>query len=226
MISRILSTGDKVDIVHGQKEHQYKSKIMDILDEETLRLSVPMEGNVIVPLEKGARLSLTFFSGRKLYSCRGEITDRYKEDKLYLMVVRLTSELERIQRRQFYRLAHSMEIEFKELLEEETPAAEELPWNTGTTLDISGGGCRFNSAAACTAGEKLELRFFIKMASGTYEQNWIGKVTASVPVPNRADVFETRVEFLGEERRKREQLVKFIFEEERKIRQKERGMDT
>lgn len=226
MISKILSTGDKVDIVHGQKEHRYKSKIMDILDEETLRLSVPTEGNVIVPLEKGARLSLTFFCGRKLYSCRGEITDRYKEDKLYLMVVRLTSELERIQRRQFYRLSHSMEIEFRKVLEEDTAEVEELPWNKGTTIDISGGGCRFNAATACTEQEKLEIRFYVKMASGTYEQNWIGRVTASIPVPNRADIFETRVEFLGEERRKREQLVKFIFEEERRIRQKERGMDT
>lgn len=231
MIGKVLSEGDKVDIIRSRKKYQYKSKILHIVDEETLKLSLPIEGSAIVPLEKGGRLFLTFFAKKGIYQCSGEVIDRYKEEKIYLMVVRLTSDLEKIQRRQFYRLFYAMEIEFREWkkqeeitsgrLEEET----EEKWNKGTTVDISGGGCRFNSEFLYPTEAILELRFYIKMASGFYQQNWQGKVTVSYAVPNRPEVFETRVEFLDLERKKREQLVKFIFEEERRIRRKERGLD-
>lgn len=228
MISTILSIGNKVELVQGQKKHLYKSKIMDILDEETLKLSLPIEGSVVIPLEKGSHFELVFYCGAKLYSCRGEITERYKENKLYLMNVRLTSELEKLQRRKFYRLSYAMDIKFREFQEEENPLPEEkeLPWLRGTTVDISGGGCRFNAPTPCKVDTKLEVKFDIALSGGNYKQEWLGKVTYSQPVPNREGVYETRVEFLGEERGKREQLIKFIFEIERKMRQKERGMDT
>ena len=64
------------------------------------------------------------------------------------------------------------------------------------------------------------------MASGEYEHVWSGKVTSSSALSDQPDIFETRVEFLDAERRKREQLVKFIFEEERRIRRKERGKSS
>ncbi|MFW5669421.1 MAG: flagellar brake protein [Acetivibrio ethanolgignens] len=232
MISKILAVGNKVDIQHGQKKHQYKSKIMDIMDEETLKLSLPIEKSIVIPMAKGWRIELTFFSSKGLYRCQGEILERYKEENLYLMIVRLTSELERVQRRQFYRLPYSMEIEFRERKEE--PAIQEISsekmeehsWNTGVTLDISGGGCRFNAPVACQIGSQLELEFFLKMENGFHGQRWRGKVTASYPVPNRNDIYENRVEFIDNDRQKREQLVKFIFEEESRIRSKDRGMES
>lgn len=230
MISKILAVGDKVDIQHGQKKHQYKSKIMDIMDEEILKLSLPIEKSIVIPMAKGWRIDLTFFSGKGLYHCQGEILERYKEEKLYLMIVRLTSELERIQRRQFYRLPYSMEIEFREVKEEpgiqDISSEEEASWNTGITLDISGGGCRFNAPVACQIDSQLELEFFLRMEKGFHRQRWRGKVTASYSVPNRNDMYENRVEFIDNDRQKREQLVKFIFEEERRIRRKERGMES
>ncbi len=228
MISNILSVGSKAEISHGLKKDPYKSKIMDILDEETLKLSLPIEGNLVIPLEKGWRLELTFWCKKGMYQCSGEVLSRYKEDNLYLMTVRITSELERIQRRQFYRLPYFMEIEFMEQKEEEDTSqeTEEEVWNTGTTIDLSGGGCKFHSKFQYVQGTQLKIRFDIKMASGEYEHVWSGKVTSSSALSDQPDIFETRVEFLDAERRKREQLVKFIFEEERRIRRKERGKSS
>ena len=69
MISNILSVGSKAEISHGLKKDPYKSKIMDILDEETLKLSLPIEGNLVIPLEKGWRLELTFWCKKGMYQC-------------------------------------------------------------------------------------------------------------------------------------------------------------
>ena len=228
MVSSILTVGDKVDIQHRQKQHQYKSKILEVVDEETLRLLLPIEKSVVVPLAKGRCLELTFCCKKGVYRCSAEVIDRYKEDNIYLMLVRITSELEKIQRRKFYRLPYAMEIEFREVKKEDEISLEEQEealWNRGVTLDLSGGGCRFNSSATYDVETQLEIRFFVDMESGSYEQIWIGKVTSSSQIPNRPDMYETRVEFIDTNRQRREQLIKFIFEEERKMRRKERGMD-
>lgn len=231
MISKILAVGDKVDIQHGQKKHQYKSKIMDIMDEETIRLIIPIEKNTLIPMARGWRIELTFFAAKGLYRCQGEIQERYKEEKLPLMIVRLTSELEKVQRRQFYRLPYSMEIKFREIKEEpdireDSDEEAEIPWSKGITLDISGGGCRFNAPVSCQAGTPVELEFVIGTEDKPCRQRWRGKITVSYLIPNRSDMYENRVEFTDNDRRKREQLVKFIFEEERRIRRKERGMES
>jgi c-di-GMP-binding flagellar brake protein YcgR len=179
-------------------------------------MSLPTKGSVVIPLEKGLHLNLTFLCNGKLFHCNGEITDRYKEGQLYLMSVRLTSELERLQRRKFYRLPYSLEINYRKDEEEEL-------WITTQTIDLSGGGCRMNTVETFEPGTYLELSFALKMASGIHKQEWLGKVSSCEPIPNKPSEYETRVEFLDTERRKRELLVKFIFEEERRIRRKERG---
>ncbi len=222
MITKILAVGNKVDITHAIKERQYKSKLLDIMDEEIIKISLPTEGSSLVLMEKGWRLLLDFYCEKGIYRCSGEIIDRYHEDKLYLIVVHITSELERIQRRQFYRLTYATEIRFRKLVE-----GEDKPvWEFGTTVDISGGGCRFNSKQEYEAGEQLEVIFFIHTKSGSRELRWQSIVTGCFRIPNHPKLYEIRIEFRVLDKKQREQLVRFIFEEERRVRQKERGLEA
>lgn len=213
MISRVLSAGNKVKIAHGQKKQEYEGEILEILEDEILKLSFPDGEESIGLAEKGWRLFLTLFSQQGIYSCNGEVTERYGEKQHSIVFVRLTSNLEKIQKRQFHYMAYTAEIEFRESRERK----EEM-WNSGTAILLSGDGCRFNSSICCPVKTVLELRF-----SG---QDWKGRVMAVHQVPNRPEIFETRVEFLDSALKKREELIKFIFEEERKMQQKERSLEN
>ena len=45
----------------------------------------------------------------------------------------------------------------------------------------------------------------------------------SEPLANREGSFENRIQFVNMENEDRESIIKYIFEEERKLRRKERG---
>ena len=50
-----------------------------------------------------------------------------------------------------------------------------------------------------------------------------GKVLKSSPIENREDQFENRIQFVNMVNDDREAIIKYIFEEERKQRHRERG---
>ena len=55
------------------------------------------------------------------------------------------------------------------------------------------------------------------------EYKLIGKVLRSAPMENKEDSFENRIQFVNMVNDDRESIIKYIFEEERKMRHRERG---
>lgn len=93
----------------------------------------------------------------------------------------------------------------------------------GVIVDISGGGLRFVSRTPYRQGTVLYLKYKLEIADKEKEFNMAAMVLSSEQIPNRADEYQNRVKFLNMNTTTREDIIKYIFNEERKNRKNGKG---
>lgn len=235
---KLLSTGDKIefhDIVSaGEKEagvipKVYVSQVFDFLDNGNLNVAMPISKGQLIPLSKGRRFNAFFYTSRGIYQCKCQIMDRAKIDNIYSMEIALQTELQKYQRRQYFRLEKTIPVRYAELSEEDYLSILETHhfpdslrdisiFHDANSMDISGGGMRFVGKYRIETGKKV-LVIFEVVEKGT---NKIFRLPATViksfTVQGRSNIFEHRIEFENITREYRELLIRYIFEEERKKR--------
>jgi c-di-GMP-binding flagellar brake protein YcgR len=238
MLKDIVSIGDKIELSRFSyndsqtiKPKIYFSQVLDFIEYDKACIAMPIEGSRIIPLSVGDKYQLCFYCKQGLYQCRAVVTDRYRKDNIYMLVVQLASELEKFQRRQFYRLEYVLEILVCRLLQSEVDKKKEEidispnRYLDAMMLDISGGGCKFILNELIEKDTKVMLRFTLTLARGMRMFEVLGRITNSGEQLNRSKSFEHRVEFIELLEEDREHIVRFIFDEERRRRRKEKGLD-
>ena len=88
----------------------------------------------------------------------------------------------------------------------------------GVIVDISGGGLRFVSRQPFTEGKILYLRFKLSINDEEKEFRLAAKVIVSKEIEKRQNEYENRVKFLYIDNTTREDIIKYIFDEDRKNR--------
>lgn len=252
MVGDIVTIGDKLDLTalsfsmkSIEDEKIYKSQVLDLISEDTLSILMPIEGGRVIPLTVGERYSLCFYTKKGLYQCKSVITDRGRSDNVYVLTVQITSQLEKYQRRQFYRLEYLLEIKYRILSDMEISIMNKLLNNnyeneaeqqsfynsldalpkdrlSGTILDISGGGARFVSEHNHERGNILEMFMEFDNSLGSKDFIIQALILSSNKMVNRQGFYEHRVQFRDISKEEREAIIKFIFEEERRQRKREK----
>lgn len=245
MLSKILSPGDRLELIRVMSEEKKNrlveqnsveakvllSQIYDMVDEEQLKIAMPIVEGRVIPLPVSARYDACFFTSGGLYKSRLVITDRYKEDGLYILVVELMSDLKKFQRRQYFRLECTLDIEYCLLEDSEVEKLKEEPdliqemiesesFTEAIVLDISGGGVRFASDEKLVPGTNILVNLNILTESGQKVYGVMAKVLSSNRIVNKENMYEQRVEYLEIAGHTREAIIKFIFEQERRLRKK------
>ena len=235
LLSKYVIPGNKVDIrairwKKGEEENEreiYQSQVYDILSDDRIAIVMPMEKSKLILLPTGKEYDLFFYSPNGLYQCKAKIADREKKNNTYLLIMDLLSNLRKDQRREFYRFSCAVEMKSRVLRNEEIRLLEEkgmdeelmvpdLPLKRSVVVDISGGGLRFVSDYAYEEGSVLLCTYQLDTAEGTKVYEVSGRVLSIKEVENRPGVFEHRVQYLKIDNEVREQIIKYIFEEERK----------
>lgn len=238
MLSKFISIGDKVEIQpverleenSGAGDKVYFSKIYDILSEDTMEILMPMEQTRLILLSVDSEYDLVVYHGTGLYQCLVRVVDRYKSNNVYLLRVELVSNLRKYQRREFYRFSCALQMYVRTLQEDEVQAVESrrpytltpgLPLQQSVIVDISGGGLRF-VADQVYEPESL-LYIFYKLQNGQAEKTYeiVGRVLNVKELENRKGMFEHRVQYYDMDQKTREEIIRYIFQEERKNRRKE-----
>lgn len=88
----------------------------------------------------------------------------------------------------------------------------------GVIVDISGGGLRFVSRQPFQEGNILYLRFRLPFNDKEKEFKLAARVILSREIEKRQNEYENRVKFLYIDNITREEIIKYIFNEERKNR--------
>lgn len=246
-ISDFMQPGDRIDIqliyqIERQKNGEdievklYKSNVCDCLSENSLEILMPTENGKMVLFQAGMRCEMIVYTRHGMYKLNAVTKNRYKQDNLYMLVMDLLEPPVKFQRREFFRISYIADLKFYRVSPEiaELKTTEELflavhnpengfQVNTGTLQNISGGGIRFLSAQAEEAGSYIVAE--LRLAGDTYDETFflLCKVISSEPVPEQPDKISNRARFIYKDLKDREKIVRFVFEEERRIRKKVNG---
>ena len=239
MLSKIITPNDKIEMrVIGRDEELsegeekiYHSHVLTIVSEDTLEIAMPMEQSKLILLPVDGEYDLVFYCETGLYQCFVRIIDRYKSNNVFILMVELTSNLRKYQRRDYYRFSCALEMCARNLEKDEIQAIEKrlpyaliagLPLKQSVIVDISGGGLRFVSSQKYEPGNLLYCSYNLVKGDKLKEYEVIGKVLSAREIDNRPGFFEHRVQYYDMDKDTREEIIKYIFEEERKNLQKER----
>lgn len=245
VLSKIISLGDRIEItkpVSAEKKKELEeensiyakpliSQVYDIIDETQLKIAMPIVEGRVIPLPTNARFDACFYTNNGLYKSKFIVTERYKENGLFVLVVELVVELKKYQRRQYYRLEFSKNIEYliieEELLEEikdDKDMMKDLFKQRenlkGILIDLSGGGARFASSTKHNRGDIVLLKIDVSISTGKEVFAVLGKMLLSERMINNSLSYEQRVEFCELKNTDREVIIRYIFEQERRMRQK------
>lgn len=207
----------------------YQSSIYDVHEDGSIDIYMPTQKGKMILLSQGAKFDIYFYVPGTMYKSTVTITDRFKNNNIYLVKLELTSEIKKNQRRQYYRLECALELRFRKLTVEEAAMIvhekpfvmdETVEFEKSVLVDISGGGLRFLSPLRYSVGD-----FIINQFTLNTEYTAIGRILNARPVENRINVFEYRVEFINLDNKTREAIVRFIFEKERQMRQLKQKMN-
>ncbi len=240
MIEKFISAGDKVemkstvDVVlpDGTRGIRlYKTSVYDVLDDGRLEIVMPMEQSRLVLLPVGGEYDVCFFSHGGMYKADVRIVDRQKINGTYIILAEMLTNLHKYQRREYYRFNCIIEMEARELSKEEIEAfkeaddavIEEKEMNRGVIVDISGGGLRFVSRRLYECGNIILLSFKLPIANCEKSFTLAAQVILSKEIENRRDEYENRVKFVYINNQTREEIIKYIFDEERKNRKYGKG---
>ena len=237
---RVFDIGDRIEITpvkavfsEDKSEKKYVSQLLDFDDIRTAKISTPLQDGRIIPLRVDQDVRLCFFTKSGLYQCKARIKKRYIEDKIPMMDVLLISEPEKYQRRRFYRLECTYEINYRRLSLEEVrirrdlesgygdaqelkKQLEDIPqdWKTGVVTNLSGGGIRFHLGESLDIGEMIELDIPISLKNGVVPMKVFSHVIDCTG--DRPDSKDVRCEFDSIGPKERELVVKYVFEEQRR----------
>lgn len=239
MISKFVSVGDKIELqpvireedsFQEEKSKTYFSQVQEVISEDTLEILMPMEQSKLVLLPVDYEYDITFYTSNGLYQCFARIIDRYKSNNIYILVAELTSNLRKFQRREFYRFSCALEMCARTLERNEVEAIEErrpyvlqpgLPLKRSVIVDISGGGLRFMSSQRYEPESLLYCSYDLLKNGERKKYEVVGKVLGVKELDNRPGTFEHRVQYYNLSEGTREEIIKFIFEAERKSRRNE-----
>lgn len=237
MLSRLIEAGNKIEmqaVEHVRTADNvnkvHRSEVYEVLSEDRLEVTMPIEKAKIILLQVDDEYDMVFYTPAGLYQCFGRIIDRYKSNNVYLLLVELTSNLRKYQRRDYYRYACALAMGVRPLEEEEVEAAkqgasyyknQEAALKNSVIVDISGGGLRFMSEQKYEAESLLYCTF--KLLTGGKEKccETSAKVLSVKESEKRPGTYEHRVQYINMDVGDREEIIKYIFEEERKARRKE-----
>ena len=239
MLADYIAPGNRVELKATGKmwmdedartRHIYMSKVMDITSDDRIEVLMPYEKGRLVLLPVDGEYSLCFYSTKGLFQCFCRIVDRYRSDNMYILVLDLTSELAKLQRREYYRFSCALELKSRLCTPEEVDAFEKnrrYLVNPGENLqksvvvDISGGGLRFVANFSYEEGNTIYCSYRLPGNANDKEYEMLCNVLKVTELESRPGLFEHRIQYIYIDENSREDIIHFIFEEERKIRKKQ-----
>lgn len=242
LLSKYVVPGGRVDLqtIDRSKENasdssegrkSYQSQVIDVLSEDRIEISMPMEKTKLILLPVDGEYDLYFYSDNGLYQCYARVVDRYKHNNMYVVVLDLISNLRKHQRREYYRFSCALEMNSRQLQKEEIDLAgkagdvlsPQLPLKSSIIVDISGGGLRFVANYAYEIQSMILCKYHLLVHGEIKEYNLVGKVLGVRELENRKGVFEHRVQYVNVDPTEREEIIKYIFDEERKTLKNHKG---
>ena len=239
-----INIGDKLDLqkiekrlsVNPERESPvYVSQVLDEAENGDMLVAMPVTEGRVIPLNVGDEYNVTFYTKAGLLNCRMLVSGRYKKEMLFLLALQQLTDLKKIQRREYFRLNCRNQLKYRILDDNErdeiergrpsTANIKDDDWKNGIMLDLSGGGIRFVSAFREEKDSMLQVRFEYVMGDDSSVVYAYATLLRSERNENNTSIYDHRIKFYRMDRNLRENIIRYIFETQRKMRLKESGME-
>ena len=110
MLSKYVKLGDKLELetIDNSKgrndlseKKNYRSQVYDIVSEDQIKIAMPMEQGKVILLPVDGEYNICFYTQTGLYQCLARVIDRYKSDNIFVLVMELTTDIRKSQRREY-----------------------------------------------------------------------------------------------------------------------------
>ncbi|HOJ09604.1 MAG TPA: flagellar brake protein [Clostridiales bacterium] len=224
MLLREMKTGTKLqlelyDEMGKRIDKQFVSQFEYTEDEKTAIIHVPLYEGVIYPIHTSLLLYVFFSQAEKLYSFKAEIIDRFTKGDIPFIRIKILGKITNVQRRSYYRLPCSLPAIYRIASQKEFNCeSEHGEFIESNTINISGSGVCILLKDNIQADTLVECYLELKE---DYEIYFLGRVVRVTKCQQNNNYrYKAGIAFEHIKGRHRDAIVKFIFEEQRKLRRK------
>lgn len=204
-----LSINQKIEIIEDNTT--YKSNIQDI-NEDYIMIGMPISGSRYYMMHSGTIIEFYVCSDKEVIKCRSVVLGKQKEKNLQLAIISIPEVIEKVQRREFFRLPIVMELKYYALPEDSTyidlkgvPSGYFKRLEKTLSIDISGGGMMVITKAHLQAGRHILISLMIPE-----EINLLCTVVRC-EYNNIDKNYRTALRYEKIDERIRDKIIKFIF---------------
>ncbi|MDO5517762.1 MAG: PilZ domain-containing protein [Clostridium sp.] len=137
-----LEVNERVEVILDGKA--YKSLIIDIEDDDCIKINLPIcDGEYLIE-EVGKELDINIYSkSGRCYNFNSQIIRKSKEGSIPYYELSSPYNIRRIQRRNFFRVEIVNDTYYKNITDiKDKNQIEEVPFKKALMIDLSGGGMR------------------------------------------------------------------------------------
>ena len=215
LLSEDIKIGDKIRIVKKDTDNDYlASQILDRIDEDKICISGPINKSNLVFIHKDDLISLFYtVKDKGIFSYTAKVISR-ELTPIYTLQIERVSKILKIQKREHFRLMIGLDVEKEHKLY--INGEKQTHNEKCEAKDISGGGMRIY----CNFKHEINDKLYCKIKIEDEEI----KVNAIVKRIDKIDTFDFEyslgVSFLEIEELSRDTIIRYIFEQQRILRNK------
>lgn len=209
-----LKIGDKFNIERYEgnilldKKSILNSQLVD-LHGENIYISIPMYKGKKYLLKDGQKISIFFYRDSGVFQFFAEVIEQNKKD-MVTFSIKPTSELKKIQRRNYFRLPVVMKVVIERKQEDEILTIECV------TKDLSGGGIKAVCNKETKEGEVIKTNLYLNEKDVITLESSVVRVIKD----KTTNAYELGIAFKNIEQTNEDKIFAFIFEKQRLLRKK------
>ena len=206
MINELLQV--QVPVPDDGNPGVYRSRVEDIV-EEKLMVAWPSDGRMRMPLHQDQILSFSLVRDNNAYSFNGMV-DGMSEKPLPLVTIIISSAIERVQRRQDFRVKCLIPVEIIGTLPVSSGASCPVILRLKThASDLSASGISVSSEVAIPTNIMPEIRFSLPDDKPLIKI--LCRVTHCFAIPGNSTAYHSGIQFLDINEKDKARIVRFVY---------------
>ena len=219
-----IKVGDRLEMrfkSEGSVPKIFISQVVEV-ENNTVVVHTPISYGKHVVLTKSAPCSLLFFQDEGMLSFTASVVGSYVKNDQSLTKLMLTSEPEKMQRREFFRFECTLPMRFALISSKPSEVISGEPRETGMSAqplndaiikDLGGGGLRFVTNTEIDNGDNIKCLLMLEREYIVV----IGKVLQKHSFPKSPYKFQFRIIFIGILPEEKDKIIQYVFNQQRKL---------
>ena len=194
-------------------EKDFVSQFEESVNAYEAYIAAPIVEGVIYAVRAGWTIVVYMQDGNNFYRFQARVTQRLMQDGRPVLRISRQSEIAEAQRRKYYRFKYSAPLKYRVISFDKKD--EDAPFLDSKTVDISGSGLCFTSDSDLKKNNLIECELTIDRTP-IYMVGQIMRCLRITDEETERISYQIGVRISEIEEPKREQIIRFIFYEERK----------